>query len=290
MVAGARVRGNIWYRPVMFGLACAILTMGLMISLAHLGAYVSRDIIGVDYRMFSELGRRWAEDGSMYAPFQFSPYSFSQGSGTNNLASMPGLYPPIAAPVFALVRVLPPVLWWALPLGVIALALARWRPAPWAWPLLAAATLSPNLTGVLATGGSTMWVAAGIAVGLLFGWPTLIVIIKPTFAPLLLLGARRRSFWIGASILGAMSVLMLPEWARYLEAIRNAESPGLLYSLGDLPFVLVPLIGYASRRPVAQWTPIRTVVPWSSFRPRTIVSRRVVASGWTFAVAVLRGA
>ena len=272
----------------MFGLACAILAMGLTISLTHFGAYVSRDIVGVDFRMFAELGRRWVEDGSMYAPFQFSPYSFSQGSGTNDLAIMPGLYPPIAGPVFALVRVVPPVLWWAVPLGIIAIALIRWRPAPWAWPLLAAATLSPNLTGVLATGGSTMWVAAGIAAGLVFGWPMLVVIIKPTFAPLLLVGVRRRSFWIGASIVGAISLVMLPEWARYLEVIRNAESAGLLYSLGDLPVVLVPLIGYASRGPAAQWSLGWRVVTSIGFGRRTVVSRRAVPSGLAFANAGLR--
>ncbi len=92
-----------------------------------------------------------------------------------------------------------------------------------------------------------MWVVAGVAAGLVWGWPALVVLFKPSFAPFLILGARHRSFWIGAAVIGGISLLMLPEWIRYVEVIRNARSPGLLYSLGDLPFVSVPIVAWTAR-------------------------------------------
>jgi hypothetical protein len=239
---------GVWYRPVMLGLALIVLMIGLILSWAHLRAYTDRDIIGVDYRLFAELGRRWTEDASMYASWQFAPYRFDQGSGTNDVASMPGLYPPPAGPVFAVVGALPPILWWIVPLSIVGVSLARWRPAPWAWPLLAAVTLSPNLVGVLATGGSTMWVAAGVAAGFAYRWPVVIILLKPTFAPFLLLGVGRRSFWIGGvAPVVIVSLLMLPEWGRWFEVLRNTESPGLLYSLHDLPLIAVPVVGWLAR-------------------------------------------
>jgi hypothetical protein len=42
---------------------------------------------------------------------------------------------------------------------------------------------------------------------------------------------------------------MLPEWFRYVSALQNLESPGLVYSLGDLPLLLVPVIAWVARRP-----------------------------------------
>lgn len=232
----------------MLGLALIVLMIGLTLSWAYLGAYTSRGIIGIDHRLFVELGRRWTEDSSMYAAWQFAPYRFDQGSGTNDVASMPSLYPPPAGPVFAVVGALPPILWWIVPLAVVGVSLARWRPAPWAWPLLALVTLSPNLVGVLATGGSTMWVAAGVAAGLAYRWPVVVILLKPTFAPFLLLGVGRRSFWIGGvAPIVIISLLMLPEWGRWLEVLRNTESPGLLYSLHDLPLIAVPVVGWLAR-------------------------------------------
>ena len=46
-----------------------------------------------------------------------------------------------------------------------------------------------------------------------------------------------------------LALVMLPEWFRYVSALQNLESPGLVYSLGDLPLLLVPVIAWAARRP-----------------------------------------
>jgi hypothetical protein len=145
------------------------------------------------------------------------------------------------------VRFLGPVVWWAVPIGVLAYAFALWRPAAWTWPILALATLWPSTAAPFLTGNTTMLVAAGIAGGLLWGWPALVIIFKPTFAPFALVGIRRRSFWVGLVFLMALSLAMLGEWARYVTALRNVTGAGLLYSIADLPLVLVPIVGWLGR-------------------------------------------
>lgn len=212
------------------------------------GAYVTRGLVGVDFRLFSEIGRRFAETGSGYAPFQASPYPYDQASGTNDVARMPDLYPPLAGPVFAVARFLPPILWWAIPLGVIAVLIVRWRPAPWTWPVMALALLSPNTAGVLATGGSSMWVAMFVALGLAYGWPAALVVLKPTFLPFALIGWRNRWTWFMLFSAAIMAYFLTAELARYVLVLQNVEGASLLYSLGDLPFVLVPVIAWIGSR------------------------------------------
>lgn len=72
--------------------------------------------------------------------------------------------------------------------------------------------------------------------------------IKPTFAPLALVGARKRSWWVALVPAGVFVLLTLPEWFRYVQAIRDVSNLGLDYSLGALPLVLLPLVTLAARQ------------------------------------------
>lgn len=232
----------------MFGLTVLVVGAGLAIGVATYGAFASRGLVGVDLSLFSELGRRFAETGTQYAPFQLTgPYQFDQGTGTLGWDSMPGLYPPLAGPVFAVVRFLPPILWWAIPLGITAYLIASWRPAPWAWPVMALAFVSANTWGSLSAGNTTMWVVALVALGLRNGWPAALIALKPTFLPLALVGVRRRSFWIAVALTGVLTLAMAPELARYLTAMGNVRGSSLLYSIGDLPFALVPVVAWIGK-------------------------------------------
>ena len=67
----------------------------------------------------------------------------------------------------------------------------------------------------------------------------------------MLIGVRRRSWWIAVGLIALLALVMLPEWFRYVSALQNLESPGLVYSLGDVPLLLVPVIAWAARRPSA---------------------------------------
>ena len=232
----------------MVALAIVLGFMGLVITVLRVQAFVERGLVGVDFRLFSELGRRWSESGSMYQEYQpAGPYPFDRAAGTNDVGDAPGLYPPIAGPAFALARLLGPVVWWAVPIGVLIYAFTQWRPAAWTWPLFALTTLWPSTAAPFLTGSTTMLVAAGVAGGLLWGWPALVIVFKPTFAPFAVVGIRRRSFWVGLVLLVVLSLAMLGEWAIYLSAMRNVTGAGLLYSIADLPLVLVPIIGWLGR-------------------------------------------
>lgn len=238
-----------WRLPILVGVTLAVLVAGAAVMAAQFRAFSDRGLVGIDLRMFQEHGQRWLQTGSMYASYQVAgPYPYDLGSGTADVAVMPALYPPIAAPLFAGLRFLPPLLWWAIPLGFLAWFLMRMRPAPWTWPLMASVTLLPATAGVIAAGGSTMWVAAGVAGGLLYGWPILAVALKPSFLPFLIVGARHRSLWIGLWGWAALTLAMLDQSIVYMQVMTNVQGASLLYSLPDYPLVAVPVIAWLGRR------------------------------------------
>ena len=242
-------RWDRWYRPTLICLTILFGAMGLYVAIRRAGVFLKLGVLGVDHAMFMDFGRRWFEGGTIYLPYQFAgPYAYDVGSGTMDVATMPALYPPIVGPVFAVWRFLPVVLWWAIPLGVLVYAFVRWRPALWSWPVMLATLIWPNTADALWAGSSTLWVVAGVAGGLLWGWPAAVIAFKPSFAPFMLIGLRQRSWWIAVVLVAVLAVVMLPEWFRYVSALQNLESPGLVYSLGDLPLLLVPVIAWVARR------------------------------------------
>jgi len=182
---------------------------------------------------------RWLETGTPYVasevagPFDYGPDTF--------------LHPPIALPLFLPFIWLPPVLWYALPMGFTAWTVVRWHPARWTWLLMAACLAWPRTAGMVIVGNTDLWVMAIVAAGLRWSWPSVLVAVKPSFAPLMLGGVRHRSWWIGLVVVGAVSVTFGSLWSEWFAVVRHA--PGsLLYSVLDLPLVLVPVAAWAGRR------------------------------------------
>jgi hypothetical protein len=240
-----------WARPALICLTVLFGVLGLYVAIRRLGVFLKLGVLGVDHSMFMDFGRRWLEGGTIYLPYQLAgPYAYDVGSGRMDVATMPALYPPIVGPVFAAWRVLPAILWWAIPLAILAYAIVRWRPALWAWPVMLATLIWPNTADSLWAGSSNLWIVAGVAGGLLWGWPAAIVAFKPSLAPFILIGVWRRSWWLAVALIAMLAVLLLPEWERYVTVLQNLVSPGGLYSLGDLPLLFVPLLAwFAQRRP-----------------------------------------
>jgi hypothetical protein len=156
------------------------------------------------------------------------------------------LYPPHALFLFLPFTVLPAILWWAIPVGVTGYVLARLRPAMWSWPIIALLVVWPKTLVGLIWGNTDMWVAAAIAAGIRWGWPAVLVTIKPVFAPFAIVGIRGRSWWLTALVLGAISLLMLPLWLDYVSAIRNMWLPAE-YSLRSVPTILIPIVAWLAR-------------------------------------------
>ena len=195
---------------------------------------------GEDYRFYRSVGERWVQTGEIYRPYQLTgPY--------DNIVNDSVLYPPPAVLWFAPFVVLPALAWWVLPLGTIAVQVARQRPAPWSWPLLALILIWPRTLGGILFGNSDMWIAGALAAGALLGWPGAFAMLKPTVAPLALVFIRDRRFWLGVLAFGVVSLLFLGRWTEYLAAIRNVRALPLSYSLLNVPIVAAPVLVWLAR-------------------------------------------
>ena len=226
-----------WGRPIAIGLSVTFAVIGLA-QLAFGMTGVGQLIVGLDIGHYLDGTRRWIETGSPYipaevaGPFQIAPETF--------------LHPPVAVLLFVPFLVLPLVLWWAIPIGIVVWCLVSWRPADWTWPIIAALLALSRFMIPLIVGNSDLWVWAAIAAGLRFGWPAVLVVIKPSLFPFMFIGVRRRSWWIAAV---AVLLVCLPFgalWADWVAVLRNAPKD-LGYSVPNVPWLVVPIVAWAAR-------------------------------------------
>jgi hypothetical protein len=268
-----------WYRPLAVGLSALFVAYGLFV-LALLVSQPAFGPPGSDREIYVGAAQRWLGGGPYFYPEQLA--------GRYELATGHVLYPPPALLAFAVLSFLPAILWWLIPLAIVGAVIAWHRPAPWAWPLIAAC-LGFQWSVMLAyTGNPTIWLAAAVALGTLWHPVYVFVLIKPTLLPFALLGAVRArriarpmdvhplgvrqgvdseerprepfgvhawsvqpdlAWWIAAAIGLAVSIPFWGMWVDWFHAVTNAYGwrVGPLYSLGDVPWLLAPVIAaYAS--------------------------------------------
>ena len=202
-------------------------------------------VIGIDVDGYLDHTRRWLDGGSWYLPAQLAgPYVVEDVTGN--------VYPPTA--LYLLVPFalgLPMVLWWAIPVGIIAVTYWRHPPAWWAWMLVAAVFVYPRTWTVLVLGNPAMWAIALAVAGTAWGWPAWGAALKLTFAPLAIAGIRHRRAWLAG--LAAAVLLALPFgslWLDYAAVMRNtASSRGLEYVLGEWPIALALVLAGMTKRP-----------------------------------------
>ena len=217
--------------------------------------------IGQDHGLYMRGVDRFLSTGSPYLPEQ------TRGARYDSFSGDVFLYPPLALLLMVPMRFLPAVLWWIIPLGTIAAVVWRLRPAWWTWPLLAACVAWPRTISYLGAGNTDMWVAAFVAAGVVAGWPAALVVLKPSFAPLMLVGARRRAWWVACGLLVAFSIATWPLTAQYLTVVREGNvSVG--YSLISLPVTLIGPIAWVGRRREPQTAPAPGTRHLASVNPR----------------------
>ena len=208
----------------------------------------SQEHFMLDYRIHMEASQRLLDTGSPYAPYQLErPYTIWD-------APMPIFYPPIAFVLFVPFLWLPPILWWAIPIAVLVWGMTRHRPPLWGWALALALLCWPQALGVFLFGNPGMWIAAFIAAGTVLGWPFALVFLKPTFAPIALLGMRHGSWWITVGVMAGLSLLLLPLWLQWITVLRNAAiDPS--YNVPSIPLMVAPLIPWLldPRHPIHGW-------------------------------------
>ena len=195
---------------------------------------------GEDYKFFMAIADRWRTGQSVYLPIQLAgPYAETSGRDM--------IYPPPALFLFVGMSFLPAFLWWVIPLGIVAAVTIWYRPEPWTWIPLAIAIAYPRTQSMLIWGNTGMWIAAFVALGLVWGWPGILVLIKPTMAPLALVGVKaRRASLIALGIFAVLNIPLTPLWLDFVTAVRNAGStwPSVLYSVPDVPLTLIPVIAW----------------------------------------------
>ena len=186
------VAGAARLRPGPTGSRRVILVVtGVLLVLAAyefvgLWAYIDQQhAIGLDFAFYRSVGEHWLTTGQLYLPHQLSgPYVVR--------TEVDVLYPPLALFLFVPFHWLPYPLWWAIPVCVVGFEVWRFRPAPWAWPLLAFLVFFPKTISETIYGNSDIWVTAMVAGGLLWAWPSVFVLMKPSLLPLALIGVRHR--------------------------------------------------------------------------------------------------
>jgi hypothetical protein len=236
-VGDLSLRARLW-RAVPPCLAIVLVSLALAEFSVLSAMPVGRLLWAVDITGYLDATHRWLATGTPYltaevdGPFAFGPNTF--------------LHPPIALYLFAPFIALPLAAWWLIPAAIVAVSVATWRPDRWFWPLAALCLLWPRTQVSLLFGNTDMWVTAFVALALRFGWPGLLVVIKPSFAFLMFVGSTSRSWWLGLWILAIAAVPLGHLWLDWLAVVRNAPA-GLDYSLTSLPMVLIPIAGWLCR-------------------------------------------
>jgi hypothetical protein len=200
-------------------------------------------LIGHDYRLYMDATRQWLAGGAFYPAWQLAgPYTAEQ---------FPILYPPQALVLFVPFTVLPEPLWFGIPTLLTAWIVVGHSPARWTWPvMLALFVFWPVQWLPYVSGTPTIWVVAAVAAGTRWGWPAALVLVKPTLAPFALIGIRHRGWWVVAAGLAILAVAFAPLTVKWIRSVANLTGPnsGLLYSLENLPPMLVPVVAWLGRR------------------------------------------
>jgi hypothetical protein len=235
-------------RVRLVAIALSVLAFAMPIAFALAIPHPLEQPFGVDLRLYLDATQRWLAGGPFYQPYQLAgPYEIQAGDI---------LYPPVALWLFvpfAVVAASPlePLalgLWWAIPLGLTAWAVWRLRPAPFAWPLIALCVAWPTTLLKTWTGNPVIWSMAALAAGVIWFWPAVFVLLKPSLAPFALFGVNHRSWWIALAIFGLLCLPFGSLWLDWLRSVVNSEGGGLLYSSLEIPMLLLPLVAWLARR------------------------------------------
>lgn len=200
----------------------------------------SLGVLGMDYRTYLDATRSWLGGGPFYHPYQVAgPYTVETGAV---------LYPPVALLLFVPFAFLPAALWFVIPAAIMAAVVWHHRPSIWGWVIiLACLAFSPLAQTAYWFGTPTIWMAAFLALGTVYGWPGVLLALKPAIFPFMLAGIRDRRWWIAGVALALVSLPMLPMWFDWVRVVLNARGhdAGLFYALGDMPLLAIPLVAWS---------------------------------------------
>ncbi len=225
--------------------ATAILVLGLVEGAALMSRAVgvgSASTMGSDLRIYTDRATSWIAGDGFYRDRQLGgPYVLEDGDA---------LYPPPTLLLFVPFTVLPSVLWWAIPLGILAAAVRRARPTTWGYAVMAVPLLYPRTWALLLYGNPAIWSLAAVAAGAVWKWPAALVLVKPTVVPFALLGIRDRRWWLLVVVLLVAAVPFGAMWIDYAHVLiwTQNTAPGSINLWGEWPIALALVVALRSRR------------------------------------------
>jgi hypothetical protein len=229
-----------WAAPrVLAGVLLVVSAFWLVTSLVDPG-FASRG--GVDFAIYRDAALRWTMGGPFYYPEQLTgPYETISGHV---------MYPPSALLLFVPFTIVPAVFWWAVPLLIIGWRVLALRPSPWGWAGIAACLAWPVTIELVHTGNPVIWVAAAMSLATRWPWMSVFVLAKPSLFPFALAGADKRAWWAALGVSALISAPFMPMWFDWVQVVLNARGPisGPLYSLKDVPLMLIPLVAWWARK------------------------------------------
>lgn len=223
----------------------AVTLLGLAIAAGDIGSGW-----GMDFLVYWDAARRWADGGSYYLPWQLAGPYLIHGPDSQLAVLHPPTFVLVSAPFALLPRDVAALFWTATPIIVTAWAVRRMRPPPWSWPVLGLLVAWPPTAIAIATGNATLAGTAALAVALAtrHRWIAGLVLLKPSLAPFAIFGIRSRAWWIVAVTPAVASLPFASLWSDWFRAIANAQDGGLLYSLPHVPIVALPVVAWLSSR------------------------------------------
>lgn len=224
-------------RMMVLGTVSALLLIPPIWELVVVGARIA-PILGVDYTYHVEAAARWFAGGSFYPAYELAgPFSTDHDI----------LYPPSAILLFGPFIILPAVLWWAVPLGIVAGVSAYLRPDPIVWPFLAICLAWPATALTIVVGNPVLWAVAALSLATIYRWPAVLIVIKPSILPFALFGVWRQSWWLALGVIVVLSLPFGSLWGDWLRVLLNARVGGVFHSIQQVPLLLFPLIVWLGR-------------------------------------------
>ena len=193
-----------------------------------------------DHAIYMVQAHRILAGGPLYPAWELSgPFYPGQG---------PEVYPPPT--VYGLIvpmSLLPDALWWVIPLGFLAAVVLWHRPSDAAWVLILALLIAePDTWVVIAAGNPSIWVAAAVALATIWRPVAILAALKPTLAPLALIGVASRGWWIAAALGLLVSLAWVPAWMDYARVLGNYRA-SVAIPPKEWALLAVPLVAWVGR-------------------------------------------
>jgi hypothetical protein len=208
--------------------------------------------VGADYQTYMSATRGWLDGRAFYPAAQTSgPYTLPDRP-IRDATLQPILYPPTSLVLFVPFALAPPILsviaWYAIPLLIVIAIVWSYRPRVWAWPVIAWCAMWTQTIWLVVSGNpAALWATAAVALGTKYGWPALGVLLRPTLAPLALIGIHRRSWWIAAAVLAVVNLPLLGMWSDYVQSLLNLRGGTPEYVLQHYVVAAIPLVAWLAR-------------------------------------------